>query len=138
VVLGTRFEMRARGGELLVAVIEGRVAVTAGRESVVLGAGEMRRVRADRPPMPVPPEEIADLRSGLGLFAAYQATPLREVARELEQRFGIQVVFTDSSLAGRTLTAWFQESDLESMLSVICRVTDVGCTRSEGVLTIGR
>lgn len=138
VVLGTRFEIRARGGELLVAVLEGRVEVTAAGERMVLEAGDVGRAGSDLPPTPALKEDMPSIHEWLGTFAAYQATPLREVARELRERFGLHVVFADSSLADRTLTAWFADSDLENMVSVICRVTDVNCTHSEGTLTIRR
>jgi len=137
-VLGTRFEMRARDGDLLVSVLEGRVAVTAAGERVVLEAGEVRHARADLPPVPASPEELESVRGQLGSFAAYQDTPLREVAREIEERFELDVRFTDPSLSDRTLTAWFPEADMESMLRVICRVTEVNCTHVDGTLTISR
>jgi transmembrane sensor len=112
--------------------------VTAAGERVVLEAGDVGRGGSDLPPATVSQEDMPSIHEWLETFATYQATPLREVAMELRERFGLRVVFADSSLADRTLTAWFPDSDLEDMVNVICRVMDVNCTHSEGILTIRR
>jgi transmembrane sensor len=134
-VLGTRLEVTASDDEFAVAVIEGQVAVSRGSSQVVLQAGERTTTKAAE--LIVEASDPA-VPAWLGSFAAYQATPLKTVAVEMEQRFGMEVVFEDPSLMERTVTAWFVETSAEDIMRVICRVTGVRCTIAGATTTIRR
>jgi transmembrane sensor len=134
-VLGTRLEVTASDDEFAVAVIEGQVAVSRGTSQVVLQAGERTTTKADE--MVVEAGDPA-VPAWLGSFAAFQATPLRTVAVEMEQRFGMQVVVEDPALMDRTVTAWFADTSAEDIMRVICKVTDVRCTIAGATTTIRR
>ena len=49
----------------------------------------------------------AKMSDWVGKFLAFQATPMREVAREIEETYGIRVVIEDSVIANRTVTGTF-------------------------------
>ncbi len=136
-VLGTRFEVDARAGELRLAVVEGSVAVSSSGERVELRAGDQSRSSAGTRPIVESAPELGQLLEWMGAFVMFEATPLREVARELEARLGLRVVFADPSLGLRTVTGWFADEDPEEMLQVICRIADVACRLNADVLRIG-
>jgi ferric-dicitrate binding protein FerR (iron transport regulator) len=72
----------------------------------------------------------------VGNFLVFQDTPLREVAKEVERRFGVPVVIRDSALAERTVTAWFADRTLEEVLRVVCAASLTRCTLGD-VVEIG-
>jgi transmembrane sensor len=134
-VLGTRFDLRVVGSELRLVVTDGKVALTTGAERRVVSAGQMAHLQQGVPVI----QSIAradTLLDWMGGFLAFQNTPLRQVARELEHRYGVRVLLPDSALASRTVTAWFTGHDLEQVLSVICSAVDAHCTLRDGVASI--
>jgi transmembrane sensor len=134
-VLGTRFDLRVVGSELRLVVTDGRVALTAGAERRVVTAGQMAHLDRGVPVVQAlaSPDTLLDWMGG---FLAFQNTPLRQVARELEHRFGVRVLLPDSALASRTVTAWFTGHDLDQVLAVICGAVDAHCTLRDGVASI--
>lgn len=134
-VLGTRFDLRVVGSDLHLVVTDGKVALTTGTERRIVVAGQTASVLGDRPV--VEQTVRADtLLKWLGGFLAFQDTPLRQVARELEQRYAIRVLLPDSALATRTVTAWFTGQDLNRILDAICQAVDAHCTLRDGVASI--
>ncbi|MEO8448903.1 MAG: FecR domain-containing protein [Gemmatimonadota bacterium] len=126
--LGTRFEVRVEQDDLRLAVVEGRVALDAGGNRIEVGAGEVSHARGGAPPSVVKVEDIhAALDWPRGLLV-FQATPLPEVAGELERHFGVRMVLTSPELSKRMVTAWFEDEKLEVVLTTVCRVTQTSCT----------
>jgi transmembrane sensor len=136
VVLGTRFDVNVDEAGMQVFVVEGRVAHQAGGEQVEVGAMQISRVTNGGPPEV---EEIVDskpLLSWLGEFLVFQATPMNDVAQELERRFGVQVQVADPGVGGRTVTAWFTDESLEEVLLIVCRAADAHCSVRDGRVSI--
>jgi transmembrane sensor len=126
-VLGTRFDVENRGGDLRLLVLEGRVAVSVPDGNVEVGAGELAEARRGSAPSVT---EVADpeaMVAWLGVFMAFESTPLGQVARELEARLGIQVELTDPELAARTVSGWFGQDVRDEIVPIICRIAGVRC-----------
>lgn len=133
-VLGTRFDLTVNGEDLRLIVIEGRVRLTIRGADVEVGSGQMAQVLRGNlvPPIDVPnPESLIEW---VGNFVAFQRTPLREVAKEIEQRHGIRVEFSDSALGDRQITAFFAGRSLDEVTEVICVVAHLECTTTGDVL----
>lgn len=126
-VLGTRFEVDTRRNGLRLLVVDGRVALSAGGVEVKLGAGEMGEAPASAPPSVIRVEVPEALLDWMGAWVAFEATPLWKVARELEARLGVQLEILDPEVASRAVSGWFDQSERDQMLSMICRVADVRC-----------
>lgn len=126
--LGTRFEVRVDQEDLRLAVVEGRVALAAGGNHVEVAAGEVSQTHKGAPPSVI---KVADIYAALdwprGLLV-FQATPLPQVAKELERHFRVSVRLANPVLADRMVTAWFEEEKLEVVLTTICQVTQTSCT----------
>jgi transmembrane sensor len=136
-VLGTRFEVAVLGEEFRVIVLEGRVDVGAGDARVSLAAGQVAQSTGGAPPSVLDHGNVAGLVDWVGAFLAFESTPLHRVAAELEHRFDIEIVIQDRALRDRTITAWFGDEDIESVLAVICRIADVRCTLRDDTATMG-
>lgn len=133
-VLGTRFEIGTGGDTLRVLVVDGSVALSTGGMETELGAGEVGEA-SSTVPLTITRVEVPEEHLGwLGAWVAFEATPLRQVARELEARLDLRVEITDPAIAERTISGWFSHEDRSRMLSMICRVADVRCTEADGVV----
>jgi transmembrane sensor len=133
-VVGTRFSLELDGASLRLTVLDGLVRLGMGRETGLVGSGQRGEVS---PGEGVRIQQVPDIFSDLGWmgdFLAFEATTLGRVTEELEARFGISVRVTDPGLLDRTITAWLEESEVDSILDVVCRVASVSCERSGGLV----
>jgi transmembrane sensor len=135
-VLGTRFDLHVVGDELRLVVTEGRVALVSGVHRRVVLAGQIARVRDGGPPEVEEAVEIDSLLAWTQGFIVFQNTPLHQVAREIERRYDVRVLLPDSTIASRTVTAWFTNQDFEQVFSAICRAVDAHCTLHDNVASI--
>jgi transmembrane sensor len=126
-VLGTRFDVENRGQELRLLVLEGRVALDAPAGAVEVTAGQLAEVRGGGVPSVMAVDDPESMVAWLGVFMAFESTPLGQVARELESRLGIEVVFTDPGLATRTVTGWFGQEVRDEVVPILCRIAGVTC-----------
>lgn len=133
-VLGTRFDVSVTDRGMQVFVVEGRVVHEAGDGRVEVRAMQLSRAADGGAPEVQAVRDARPLLSWLGEFLVFQATPLRDVALELERRFDVNVRIADDELARRTVTAWFSDESIEEVLLVVCRAADAHCSvRDEGV-----
>lgn len=135
-VLGTRFDLRVEGDELRLVVTEGKVALTSGTHRRFVVAGQVAYARDGAPPVVESAVKVDSLLSWTGEFIVFQNTPLHQVARELERRYDVRVLLPDSTIASRTVTAWFTNQDFRQVLFAICRAVDAHCTLRDSVASI--
>ena len=114
-VLGTQFNVRAWGDDLLVECYEGSVRVSNASMEAVLGpnqtvkfiGGEMSVVNTIENPRPL----------WLEGTSRFHDEDLNEVFRELERQYDLSIEFNQDS---RKFSGSFQEGNLEKALSQIC------------------
>ena len=131
-VLGTRFEVVAQDSAVSVVVVDGRVKVGGRRASVELREGQRAVVVRDAAPSR--PERVADVYALLGWMQnalMFQSTPLTSVAREIQGRFGVDVVIRDPALRERVVTAAFLDQSLDEVVAVVCTVVNARCSVDE-------
>jgi transmembrane sensor len=135
-VLGTRFDLKVEGTELQLVVTEGRVALNAANERHLVVAGETGRVSADGVVTVSRTVDAPELLHWTRNFLVFQDTPLHQVARELEARYGVRVLVPDSALGERTVTAWFTQQNLDQVLQAVCRAVQAHCRQANGMASI--
>lgn len=126
-VLGTRFEVAATGDSLRLLVVEGRVALAAAGERVVVGRGEVSRVRGEAAPTAPAPVDVWSLLEWPAGLLIFQATPLSEALDEVGRHFGVPVTIANDELARRSVTAWFENEPLGEVVGTICAVVGAAC-----------
>ena len=106
-VLGTRFNLSTWGGETAVYLEEGRIRFEASGEAVILAPGQWSRVTGGgelMEPLAEAPDQHLDWLNGEMHF---EQRPVRLLAAELEQHFGIHLTISgsmqDETLSGRIL-----------------------------------
>jgi len=127
-VLGTRFTLDTSSEDLRLVVVEGRVRLgTPDEPEVEVSANQMARiVRGTRLPVVEVPDPVL-LTDWVGNFLAFQNTPLRSAATEIEREYGIEITISDPAIAERTITAWFAGWSLDDVMEVVCVVTGDDC-----------
>jgi transmembrane sensor len=137
--IGTAFTVRSDGVVgTRVAVTTGAVDVTArsgGAAAVVLRAGDRAVVRDDGVHVErgvVSTDELSWTRGSL----VFHDAPMPEVAAGLRRWFGLELVVTDSVLAGRRLTATFERGADAEVSAVLAAALGASATRSGDTLTL--
>ncbi len=139
-VLGTRFDLEARQGDVRLVVVEGKVTVVGegDEEGMEVASRQVGRVRDGETPWVVDVDDVWPLLGWMERFLAFEATPLGEVAVELESRFGVQVELAEGELEEETVTVWFGDEPLEEVLFVICRLVEADCTVENSTVRMSR
>lgn len=135
-VLGTRFDLRVEASNLRLVVTEGLVAVATDGDRREVAAGEIATVDSAGTITIATVERPAELLAWTRGFMVFQDTPLRQVAVEIQERYGIKVLLPDSAIASRTITAWFTHQNVEQVLTAVCRAVQAHCSLEDGVASI--
>lgn len=128
VVLGTRFDLNVQEDDLTLLVVDGRVAVSAVGERVEVGGGEMTVSSADAGLEVRTVDDVFEHLEWMGQALLFQATPLRDVVRQIERVYAAEIVIEDASLGDRTFTASFANESFEVVIGVVCEVLSLACT----------
>jgi len=138
-VLGTQFDLNASNNDVRLVVVEGRVALAAARggETRVERGQEGRVVEGQLLPTAQLPEARSETR-WVGRFLAFQATPMTEVAKEIENAYGAKVSIVDTTIAAQTVTNWFSDRSLDEVVRVVCAIVATECTVQGNTVTIGK
>lgn len=136
-VLGTRFELNAEGPRMRLAVLEGRVALLseAGGEQVV-DAGQVSSVESGDAPSAPRRTDVQKLINWMGRVLIFQDTPLPQATQEIERLYGIDARISGASLKDRTVTATFENENLSTVITTLCRVVDAKCDVQDKVVRI--
>src|SRR5690606_28929993 len=95
-------------------------------------SGVANRVAAE----PTRITDVNDVLRWTGRFLAFQDTPLRDAAREIESTYDVRIEITDNALAARTITAVFTGQSLEAVLDVICSIVNAHCAVRDDEVTM--
>lgn len=137
-VLGTRFELATGEASLRLRVIEGRVALDAARNTVEVAAGEQTEVREGAATVPTPLGSAPEPDPEFGRFLAFQTTPLRDVAAEIERLYAVRIAIADSALSASTVTATFTDRSLVQVIDVLCEVLGARCAIEADSVSVTR
>ena len=141
--LGTEFTVRAYAADegARVVVHEGLVAIrrrgtTVDSDSALVSAGQTGTVSADGMTRVVQTtDSTADLAWTRGELT-FNATPLRDVIRELERWYDVTFAIADSVIADRRLTTSFSGDAIADVLKVIEQTVDIRAERDGQRVTL--
>jgi transmembrane sensor len=132
---GTRFEVSVQQSEIRVVVVEGVVSLGRSDISAEVIAGQVAYLSEDTGVRVVSRDDVWSLLDWTGGLLLFQATPLSEVAEELERHFGLDVILAEE-LASLRITAWFADEGVEEVVSAICVVAGAECRIDDASITI--
>ena len=73
-----------------------------------------------------------------GRFLAFQTTPLKDAAREIERQYGLRVVISDSALAAETISGWFVDKNQSELMKIVCMVVNASCSTEGNIVRMRR
>jgi len=130
-VVGTKFNVYARDGQVRLDVTEGVVELSttiAGHQEVVrLHAGESSIVEDGKAPKAPEPNQLKDEKPlWMKDFFDFEAVPLKEVCKVLERRFDITILFASPDLDNELVEGSLTTNDLDATMNAL--VDLAGCT----------
>jgi ferric-dicitrate binding protein FerR (iron transport regulator) len=130
-VLGTSFNVRTTGGETEVIVETGQVEVERGTQTAKINPGERVVASDSRPGLEKTTENDALYQYYRTKQFVCRATPLRELARVLEEAYNVPIVIKGKGVGELPLTATFRDESLDSLLGVVATSLGLTMTRNE-------
>jgi transmembrane sensor len=121
-VLGTSFTVRAwqERDESVIAVQTGRVAVHSTNpeitESTNLSAGEYTQIVRGQAPQAASQHNIEQFTAWTQQMFVFEQTPLKDVLRQLELHFNVNISVMDSSSIDEPVTARYRDESLDEIL----------------------
>jgi transmembrane sensor len=137
-VLGTQFEIRTQGSDVDVVVLEGRVALSNGRESAEILPGQRRAITEGVVSAAQPVADVKSELAWVGRFLVFEATPLTEVAAEVTRVFRVRMQLLPDAPRDLLITGWFSDQTAAETVSAICLAAGVTCAWQDSTVTVGR
>lgn len=131
-VLGTSFSIRSydEDGHVRVVVEEGTVSLKAKdenqNEEATLSANELGLYNLEN--SSIEKSEIKDMQLYMSWrdgYLKFQDEPMKNVAKDFERRYGVEVLFDDPDLQELSLTAYLKSRSLKNVLDVIAKSLDI-------------
>ena len=135
-VLGTAFNVWARGNETRVAVQEGRVALEALNQRVEVAANQAAVRKGEEPPVLVDAAFAEAALAWLDGRIVFERAPLPDVVAELTRVFDQPIELRSASLTTQTITGAFTGKTLDNVLASLCLSFDCRYVVEEGVYVI--
>ncbi len=141
-VLGTQFNVNTRRGNTDVTLVEGKVQlIKPGTPS-----GRVIEMRPGQFASAQPTIETVDVRTDKPLLHTswtqhqfvFENTALSDIAGQLRDTYGIDLVFEDNALAGRRFTGNLSNQDIETLLTTLSLTFDLDAQRTGNRITLRR
>ena len=132
---GTRFDVKRRGSEVTVAVVEHAVAVSSAGGRVVVEQGQQVRY-GGRGLGKAHEADLGQVEAWRRDRLVFHETPLAEVVADLERYRGGRIVMTDARLHGIPVTAVFDARQADEALDTIADSLSLRLRRLTGLLVI--
>jgi transmembrane sensor len=137
-VLGTQFNVASREGITQVVLssgkvmldIPGRAAGTGTRESLLMLPGDLVEFDAAKAQYAKRQVDTQHYLAWKDNILMFDKTSLSEIARTLQQTYGLQVTIKDSSLRDETFTGSVPSQDVDIILTGLAKTFDLKITRS--------
>lgn len=138
-VLGTTFDVDSRNGATQVVVERGHVSLSTLDEEnkIELLKNQSGSVSIKGEISAVKPVDAYKLLSWLDTILVFNKTPLTDVARQLEQFYGIQIDL-EEEIAGLQLTGKFRNQPPREVIDLVCLALNLHYTYENDQVTISR
>lgn len=128
---GTRYNVQARDGELVVAVVEGEVVLSAAGEEVVVRSGERSSAVVGAPPAKPSTVDLFVVQAWLDGVLVFRDEPLSRVVARLERHYGVPFEVSPQ-LGERRLTALIRSKNADDAAQTICIAVGARCKVENG------
>jgi ferric-dicitrate binding protein FerR (iron transport regulator) len=127
-VIGTSFNLRAYAGQpVAVQVVSGRVAFSPANrdDAVFLEPGEEAVLTETAEPAQKQEISDANFRAWQNNVLNFENISLAQIARQMEEQYGISIELADAALANCRYTAMFEDASLDDVLTTLSIIGDL-------------
>ncbi len=121
-VLGTSFNVKARGQTVVIACVTGKVTVKSNQktgDSVILNPGFASMILENKKPSAPYQFDIDQVTGWIKGEIYFRSTPLNQVFEEIARQFNLEIE-VQADIADLTFTGRFTDSDLNKALAAVC------------------
>jgi transmembrane sensor len=139
-VLGTRFNVMARSSDIRVILNSGKVKIDLStgntHQTVLLDPGEMADYTVATGMMQHISADTSQLTSWRNNQFVFRGSNLKDISEQIEEQFGVKVIFAAPELANLQFTGTTPANDLGVMLTILEKSLDIKIDRSDNRVTI--
>ncbi|RIV24987.1 DUF4974 domain-containing protein [Fibrisoma montanum] len=141
-VLGTQFNVNSRRGHTDVTLVEGRVQLvkpgqTAGN-GIELKPGQVASARPSVEKVAIRSEKPLLRTSWVHHQFVFDNMALSDIAQQLKDTYGLELVFEDSDLAARRFTGNLSNEDIETLLATLSATFNLTTDRAANQIVLRR
>ena len=133
-VLGTQFNVNTRRGNTLVVLSEGKVELTKPNDRrarvIMMKPGDLATAQAGIEQVAVRPAKPQLHTAWIKQQFAFDNTSLQDIAQQLNDTWGITLIFEDKALAERRFTGNLSSQDLETLITTLATTFDLQADRN--------
>ncbi|QJW91009.1 DUF4974 domain-containing protein [Spirosoma taeanense] len=134
-VLGTQFNVQTRRGQTAVTLVEGRVQLSKpdmpSGQIVEMKPGQFASTQPNIQRVDIRTEKPQLHTSWVQHQFAFENTALGEIAQQLRDTYGLEIIFEDSTLANRRFTGNLTNQSIETLLTTLSITFDLA-VRQDG------
>ncbi|SHF78997.1 FecR family protein [Pedobacter caeni] len=136
--LGTSFNLKVEPEQVVVVVNSGKVALEQGKETkkILLSAQDRGTFNKVTKEMSAVKNEDLNYKAWHDKTLHYQQALLTEVSDDMKELFGTQIVFQDSTLKERKLSAYFKNKSEEEIMNTIGETLRLKVTKRDGTFVL--
>ena len=133
-VLGTQFNVNTRRGNTVVVLSEGKVELSKPNDRkarvILMKPGDLATAQAGIEQVAVRPAKPRLHTAWTKHQFAFDNTSLQEIAQQLNDTWGVTLIFEDNALADRRFTGNLSSQDLETLITTLATTFDLQADRN--------
>lgn len=141
-VLGTQFNVNTRRGNTQVVLAEGKVELSKPDDQeatvILMKPGDLATAQVGIEQVAIQPSRPQLHTAWTKKQFAFDNTPLREIAQQLNDTWGVNLIFEDTALAERRFTGNLSSQDLETLITTLSTTFDVAADRKGNQIYLRR
>lgn len=141
-VLGTQFNVNTRRGNTLVVLAEGRIELSKPNDQkarvILMKPGDLAMAQVGIEQVDIKPAKPQLHTAWTRQQFAFDNTPLRDIAQQLTDTWGVTLIFEDKALADRRFTGNLSSQDLETLLTTLTTTFDLQADQQENRIYLRR
>ncbi|WP_420149461.1 FecR family protein [Spirosoma sp.] len=141
-VLGTRFNVNTRRGNTQVVLAEGKVELSKPNDQeakvILMKPGDLATAQVGIEQVAIQPSKPQLHTAWTKKQFAFDNTSLREIAQQLNDTWGVTLIFEDTALAERRFTGNLSSQDLETLITTLATTFDVAADQKGNQIYLRR
>jgi transmembrane sensor len=138
--LGTSFNLKVGPKQVVVVVNSGKVSLEKAKDTktILLSAQDRGTFNRETKEISFAKNNDLNYRAWHDKTLHYEKASLSEVADDMKELFGTQIIFRDAALKGRTLSAYFKDKTEAEIMNSIGETLRLKVTKRDGTFVLSK